>query len=163
MSLHCIVWCCRVLYCWLRRAGCISQDTYLLYNFRIKVYNHLMSIFIITMTKRVKMLKTNLTHDSNTPSLIMLWCKLCGVRNQGSPICQHTVTVLDHLRTFIPFLPLLTLSAVPHGCQDKGQRVQIKETIEHGQYPCFYCWQKVLKLPERKISCSLNVEQKASW
>ena len=31
MSLHCIVWCCRVLYCWLRRAGCISQDTYLLY------------------------------------------------------------------------------------------------------------------------------------
>ena len=32
MSLHCIVWCCRVLYCWLRRAGCISQDTYLLYD-----------------------------------------------------------------------------------------------------------------------------------
>ena len=31
MSLHCIVWCCMVLYCWLRRAGCISQDTYLLY------------------------------------------------------------------------------------------------------------------------------------
>ena len=35
MSLHCIVWCCRVLYCWLRRAGCISQDTYLLYQFLI--------------------------------------------------------------------------------------------------------------------------------
>ena len=31
MSCHCIVWCCMVLYCWLRRAGCISQDTYLLY------------------------------------------------------------------------------------------------------------------------------------
>ena len=31
MSLHCIVWCCMVLYCWLLRAGCISQDTYLLY------------------------------------------------------------------------------------------------------------------------------------
>mgnify|MGYP003328220460 CR=1 FL=1 len=31
MSLHCIVWCCMVLYCWLWRAGCISQDTYLLY------------------------------------------------------------------------------------------------------------------------------------
>ena len=31
MSLNCIVWCCRVLYCCLRRAGCISQDTYLLY------------------------------------------------------------------------------------------------------------------------------------
>ena len=31
MSLHCIIWCCMVLYCWLRRAGCISQDTYLLY------------------------------------------------------------------------------------------------------------------------------------
>ena len=33
MSLHCIVWCCKVLYCWLRRAGCISQDTYLLYGY----------------------------------------------------------------------------------------------------------------------------------
>ena len=32
MSLHCIVWCCMVLYCWLWRAGCISQDTYLLYD-----------------------------------------------------------------------------------------------------------------------------------
>jgi len=41
MSFHCIVWYCMVLYyilrycmvlhCWLRRAGCISQDTYLLY------------------------------------------------------------------------------------------------------------------------------------
>ena len=31
MSLHCIVWCCMVLYCWLLRAGCISQDTYLLF------------------------------------------------------------------------------------------------------------------------------------
>ena len=41
MSLHCIVWYCMVLYyilwycmvlhCWLRCAGCISQDTYLLY------------------------------------------------------------------------------------------------------------------------------------
>ena len=41
MSLHCIVWYCMVLYyilrycmvlhCWVRRAGCISQDTYLLY------------------------------------------------------------------------------------------------------------------------------------
>ena len=36
MSLHCIVWCCMVLYCWLRRAGCISQDTYLLYNYLCK-------------------------------------------------------------------------------------------------------------------------------
>ena len=34
MSLHCIVWCCMVLYCWLWRAGCISQDTYLLYKIR---------------------------------------------------------------------------------------------------------------------------------
>ena len=33
MSLHCIVWCCMVLYCWLWRAGCISQDTYLLYDY----------------------------------------------------------------------------------------------------------------------------------
>ena len=32
MSLQCIVWCCMVLYCWLWRAGCISQDTYLLYD-----------------------------------------------------------------------------------------------------------------------------------
>ena len=32
MSVHCIVWYCIVLHCWLRRAGCISQDTYLLYN-----------------------------------------------------------------------------------------------------------------------------------
>ena len=39
MSLHCIVWCCRVLYCWLRRAGCISQDTYLLYNRMLTVYH----------------------------------------------------------------------------------------------------------------------------
>ena len=41
MSFHCIVWYCMVLYyilrycmvlpCWVRRAGCISQDTYLLY------------------------------------------------------------------------------------------------------------------------------------
>ena len=41
MSFHCIIWYCMVLYyilrycmvlhCWLRRAGCISQDTYLLY------------------------------------------------------------------------------------------------------------------------------------
>ena len=35
MSLHCIVWCCMVLYCWLWRAGCISQDTYLLYYFNL--------------------------------------------------------------------------------------------------------------------------------
>ena len=33
MSLHCIVWCCMVLYCWLWRASCISQDTYLLYHY----------------------------------------------------------------------------------------------------------------------------------
>ena len=33
MSLHCIVWYCMVLHCWVRRAGCISQDTYLLYNY----------------------------------------------------------------------------------------------------------------------------------
>ena len=42
MSFHCIVWYCMVLYyilrycmvlhCWLRRVGCISQDTYLLYD-----------------------------------------------------------------------------------------------------------------------------------
>ena len=41
MSFHCIIWYCMVLYyilrycmvlhCWVRRAGCISQDTYLLY------------------------------------------------------------------------------------------------------------------------------------
>ena len=37
MSLHCIVWCCMVLYCWLWRAGCISQDTYLLYCYRYQI------------------------------------------------------------------------------------------------------------------------------
>ena len=38
MSLHCIVWCCMVLYCWLWRAGCISQDTYLLYTFNENIH-----------------------------------------------------------------------------------------------------------------------------
>ena len=46
MSLHCIVWCCMVLYCWLWRAGCISQDTYLLYWFDLFEDKHIPSFSI---------------------------------------------------------------------------------------------------------------------
>ena len=50
MSLHCIVWCCRVLYCWLRRAGCISQDTYLLYIYvQIECSAHLANLSCLHM------------------------------------------------------------------------------------------------------------------
>ena len=54
MSLHCIVWCCRVLYCWLRRAGCISQDTYLLYFMPpLRVWNFYFWLFAKTTYCRV--------------------------------------------------------------------------------------------------------------
>ena len=48
MSLHCIVWCCRVLYCWLWRAGCISQDTYLLYIICHIICNNFLCVVIVT-------------------------------------------------------------------------------------------------------------------
>ena len=37
MLLYCILWYCMVLHCWLWRAGCISQDTYILYPFAKRV------------------------------------------------------------------------------------------------------------------------------
>ena len=52
MSLHCIVWCCMVLYCWLRRAGCISQDTYLLYKTSIS-FRWMQTEYLTCMYKRV--------------------------------------------------------------------------------------------------------------
>ena len=38
--LHCIIWYCMVLHCWLRRVGCISQDTYLLYYVHHPSFSH---------------------------------------------------------------------------------------------------------------------------
>ena len=50
MSLHCIVWCCMVLYCWLWRAGCISQDTYLLYVYLCSFFGHMCFLFICVLS-----------------------------------------------------------------------------------------------------------------
>ena len=52
MSLHCIVWCCMVLNCWLRHAGCISQDTYLLYKTSIS-FRWMQTEYLTCMYKRV--------------------------------------------------------------------------------------------------------------
>ena len=105
MSLHCIVWCCRVLYCWLRRAGCISQDTYLLY-------------FWISNFGLVGQLGSQLgwwdvlTWD---PLIRICWqelCSRCCTTGGGIWILDFWFLILDRLANWDPSLGCLNLWSV---------------------------------------------------
>ena len=76
MSLHCIVWCCMGLYCWLRRAGCISQDTYLLY---LNCHTGQTKYELITLATVLQ--KRYMTTTENYPTLCWLPTKCRSKQN----------------------------------------------------------------------------------
>ena len=122
MSFHCIVWYCMVLYyilrycmvlhCWLQRAGCISQDTYLLYIFISNFY------IVILLFSRSSTHCSKTKFNPNIPQLtsslqiIIYYIYTCHFNNKSKYFtesfsrycpCMLGACVHAHLEKFLDF------------------------------------------------------------